>query len=164
MGAFETYYTPEAHHWFGRVSELQNYSPALRRPGETLICVEIPEGRFGRAKRFDVAPEIDEVIRQLHEAKIVPRGVRPIDVAQRFVDDVYPLYRRGWIDAWSLAMEEVGTLGKVLPFGRQGLFLHCNVDQCIAIADDVVSHLAAGRGFDAWRSHARELLGSRVRD
>src|SRR5262249_15637767 len=138
LAPFETYYTPEAHLWFGRVSELQNYSPSLRRPGETTICVEIPEGRWGRDRRFDRAPMIDEIVDQLRACEIVPRNVEPIAVAQRFVDDVYPLYRRGWIASWNAALEEVASLRRVLPFGRQGLFLHCNIDQCIALADDVV--------------------------
>jgi len=164
LGPFETYYTPETHLWFGRVSELQNYSSTLRRAGETTICVEIPEGKWGREHRFDRGQELDEILRQLRASGIVPRGVAPIAVEQRFVEDVYPMYRRGWVASWSTALERVARLRNVLPFGRQGLFLHCNVDQCIAMADDVVSHVAARREFSDWHAHARRLLGLRVRD
>ena len=88
----------------------------------------------------------------------------PLEVQQRFIEDVYPLYRRGWTTTWESAIDEVARLGNVLPFGRQGLFLHCNIDQCIAMADDVVAHVAGRRSFDSWRAHARGLLGLRVRD
>ena len=160
----ETFYTPEARYWFGRVSELQNYSPALRAPGETILCVEIPEGRLGRDLRFDREPRLGELLTQLRDAAILPRGVAPTAVEQRFVADVYPLYRRGWTRTWEAALADVSHLREVLPFGRQGLFLHCNIDQCIAMAHDVVQHASAGGDSAAWRARARRLIGVRVRD
>ena len=162
---FETYYTPEARFWFGRVSELANYAPALSRPGETILCVEIPEGRWGEGRRFDRAPELRELLGQLRRAEILPPNVEPLEVSQRFVRDVYPLYVRGWAREWGAALDDVARLGGVLPFGRQGLYLHCNIDQCMAMALDVVDHVDAARSFEAWRAHARGvLLGVRVRD
>src|SRR5262249_32306296 len=48
----ETFYCPDAHCWFGRVSELSNFSPTLKRPGETVLCVEVPEGKWGKSVDF----------------------------------------------------------------------------------------------------------------
>lgn len=163
VGDFETYYAPEPCWWFGRVSELRNYSPSLGRRGETILCVEIPEGRWGRDARFDRAPELDELLAQLRRAEILPRGVNPIEISSRFVPDVYPIYDREWIARWERAMTDV-CRDDVLPFGRQGLFLHCNVDACIAMADDVVDHVARGGGGRRWHERARGFLGLRVRD
>jgi glycine/D-amino acid oxidase-like deaminating enzyme len=163
LSRHETYYTPEARWWFGRVSELQNYSPALRRDGETILCVEIPEGRHGDARRFDEEPLRTELLQQLRDARILPPGIAPIAVEQRFVADVYPLYRRGWTETWEAAVAEASQR-EVLPFGRQGLFLHCNIDHCIAMAHDVVEHLHAGGDATTWRGRARAMIGVRVRD
>jgi hypothetical protein len=163
-GEAETYYAPDARFWFGRVSEPQNYSPALARPGETILTVEIPEGRWGRGVDFASGDRLDRLIGQLADAGVVPRGVRPIEARQRFVPGVYPLYRRGWRRAWREAMGRVAAIGDVIPFGRQALFLHCNLDHCAAIAADAVAHVTAGGGAEAWIRRAETYLDLRVRD
>lgn len=160
----ETYYSPDPRYWFGRVSELQNYSPALRNDGETILCVEIPEGRWGTGADFAHGERLAALRAQLEHAGIVPRGVAPIEVRQRFVPRVYPLYRRGWLAEWRRAMRAVAALGDVIPFGRQALFLHCNLDHCAAIAAEAVDHLASGAGADAWIDRAAAWLDVPVRD
>jgi hypothetical protein len=87
----ETHYCPGSRCYFGRVSELSNYAPSLARPGETVICAEIPEGRWGRGADFASGVNFAELYDQLESAGIVPRGIVPIEVRQRFVPDVYPL-------------------------------------------------------------------------
>ena len=164
LSPFETWYTPERRFWFGRVSELANYSSALRRAGETILCVEIPEGRWGRDVRFDRGERLDAVLAQLREARILPRTIQPVEAAQRFLHDVYPLYDRNWIDRWERAMSAACAKREILPFGRQGLFLHCNIDACIAMAAEVVEHAATGRDGRSWHARARGRLGVRVRD
>jgi UDP-galactopyranose mutase len=163
LGPSETYYCPDSRCWFGRVSELANYSPALRRPGETVLCVEIPEGAWGRGLDFASGARLQALLDQLARAGILPRGLLPLEVRQRFVPNVYPLYRRGFRDAWRRAMRQATSLG-VLPFGRQALFLHCNLDHCAAIAADAVAHVEAGRSAAAWIEHAERYLELCVRD
>jgi protoporphyrinogen oxidase len=160
----ETYYCPDKRAWFGRVSELSNYSPSLKRAGETVLCVEIPEGRWGKGADFASGARFQELHAQLQRCGIAPRGVSPIEVRQRFVPDVYPVYRRGWMAEWEAAMRRVVALGRVFPFGRQGLFLHCNIDHAIDIAEELVDHVAAGGDPHGWVSHARGFLELRVRD
>jgi hypothetical protein len=160
----ETYYAPDRGYWFGRVSEIQNYSPSLRAPGETILTVEIPEGRWGRDVDFASGGRLDELVDQLVEARIAPRGARPIEARQRFVPGVYPLYRRGWRVAWREAMSRVESLGNVLPFGRQALFLHVNLDHCADIALDVVEHVTSGGDAATWIARAERYLHLRVRD
>ncbi|APR88215.1 hypothetical protein A7982_13564 [Minicystis rosea] len=163
-GEAETHYSPDPSLWFGRVSEPQNYSPALRRAGETILTVEIPEGRWGTGRDFASGAHLDELLDQLQRTGIAPRGVRPIEVRQRFVPGVYPLYRRSWRTDWRVAMDQVIALGEVYPFGRQALFLHVNLDHCADIAEDVVRHLCAGDGVASWVRDAQAYLDLRVRD
>ncbi|WP_437595291.1 protoporphyrinogen/coproporphyrinogen oxidase [Sorangium sp. So ce590] len=163
LGAPETYYCPDPRFWFGRASELQNYAPDLRRPGETVLCVEIPEGAWGRGRDFASGRPLEALLDQLVRAGIAPRGVAPIEVRQRFVPGVYPLYRRGWLESWRAAMRRAAALG-ALPFGRQALFLHCNLDHCVAIAADAVAHVEAGRSPEAWVLNAERYLDVQVRD
>ena len=164
LGSAETYYAPERGYWFGRVSELQNYSPALRARGETILCVEIPEGAWGRDVDFGSGDRLAALRDQLARAGIVPRAVTPLETRQRFVPGVYPLYRRGWLTEWRATMRRVAQLGNVIPFGRQALFLHCNLDHCATIAADAVAHLEAKRSPEAWIERAADYLEIRVRD
>lgn len=160
----ETYYCPDPRYWFGRVSELQNYAPELRSPGETVLCVEIPEGAWGRGIDFTSTPRLTELLDQLTLAGILPRRTKPLEVRQVFVPNVYPLYRRGWLPAWRRAMRHVAALGNVLPFGRQALFLHCNIDHCADIAADAVTHAESGGRVEDWLAQAERYLSLRVRD
>jgi hypothetical protein len=164
LAAQETYYSPDARHCFGRVSELQNYSPALRRPGETILCVEIPEGRWGSNEDFTRGKQGEALLAQLAGAGIVPAGLAPLERRQRFLPGVYPLYRRGWLTEWREAMRRVVALGNVVPFGRQALFLHVNLDHCADIAADAVAHVEAGASVEAWVQQAERYLEIRVRD
>jgi hypothetical protein len=164
LGPHETYYAPEARWWFGRVSELGRYSPSLVPPGESILCVEVPEGRWGRGRAFDRGPMLDALVEQLRESGIVPSGLAPLAAAQRFIADVYPLYTRGWTARWEEALDRVEALGNVVAAGRQGLYLHCNVDHCIEMARDAVDHIEAEKSADSYRVVARARLGLRVRD
>jgi hypothetical protein len=172
VGVGETYYSPDPRYWFGRVSELQNYSPELRRPGETVLCVEIPEGSWGRSVDFASGPKLSELLAQLARARIAPPSLPLLEVRQRFLPNVYPLYRRGFRAAWGRAMARVAELGNVVPFGRQALFLHCNIDHCADIAESAVAYAeAAEQGatpgdidLTGWFEQAAGFLELTVRD
>lgn len=162
LGEAETWYTPEARYWFGRVGVIGNYSEAQRIPGETALCLEIPEGRWGPNEDF--TQQLEPLLEQLTHARILPPGLRPLEVLQRYVPDVYPLYTLGWQQTWRAAMTEVADLERVLPIGRQGLFLHCNVDHAVAISRAAMTHLAAGGSGRDWPAQAQKFLGVQVRD
>ena len=158
----ETWYTPETRYAFGRVSEVGNYSEAMANHGESALCLEIPEGRHGPG--VDFLARLDELVEQLHQARILPPGVKPIDAMQSYVPDVYPLYRRGWRDGWQAALTAVAQAGRVLPIGRQGLYLHCNIDHAMAIARAAVGHVVAGGDGQGWLEQALAWQGVQVRD
>jgi hypothetical protein len=160
----ETYYTPSRAHWFGRVSNVGHYAPARKPSGETVLCVEIPEGTWGLGVDFSTGPNLRRLLDQLVHARILPRGADPIEVHQRFVSSVYPLYRRGWLTEWRRAMREIVALETVLPFGRQALFLHCNIDHCVTIAAEAAEHACTGGDVASWIRRAEALLELRVRD
>ena len=53
---------------------------------------------------------------------------------------------------------------RLLPIGRQGLFLHCNIDHCIRIASAAAEHLAAGGTTRAWVEGIDRWTALQVRD
>lgn len=162
LDATDTWYTPESRFWFGRVSQPARFSAALTDTRHDVLCVEIPEGRWGPSRDF--LADLATVSAQLRDAKITPRGARVLDARQTFVPCVYPLYRRGWVRDWRAALERVRAMKTVFPAGRQGLFLHCNLDHALHVAAEAVDHVLAGGDSSAWIDRAPSWLGLRVRD
>ena len=158
----DTYYVPAAGYWFGRVSAPERFSPALRVAGRRILVVEIPEGRWGADHDFCGAAA--ELMAQLGRAGILAGGERLLEIEQCFVPRVYPMYRRGWLTPWRSAMARVAQLGNVYPIGRQGLYLHCNIDHCVEIAGAAAAHALAGGSAASWLGAAERYLELRVRD
>lgn len=159
-GAEETFTSPDSRHWFARVTELER--DAQESAEERILCVEIPEGAWGRGVEFSRGELFDALLAQLVWTGILPPGVRPLASHQRFLPSVYPLYRRGWLTEWRATMRRVATLGNVVPIGQQGLFLHGSLDQRAAVAEAAVDHLEAGGSVAAWIEKAEALLELRV--
>lgn len=163
LGHVDTWYAPEAQWWFGRVTNLRQFDPQAGAADETVLCCEIPEGAWG--PHHDFAPQIPALIAQLHAAGILSPGVQPVAVSQRFVPAVYPLYRRGWVKEWRQALRDLAQRDpRILPVGRQGLYLHCNVDHALMTARLAVAHLDAGGNGESWRVQAESFVGLQVRD
>ena len=74
------------------------------------------------------------------------------------------MYRRGWLSRWRAALESVVAMGNLFPIGRQGLFLHCNMDHCVHISDEAVRHVTAGGDARGWAEKCQNFLDLRVRD
>jgi protoporphyrinogen oxidase len=162
LGPIDTYYAPEASVWFGRVSVPGNFASSQKRPGESVLCVEIPEGRWG--SQHDFLAQLGELVDQLRRARILPQAAQPIAAEQLFLPKVYPIYRRGFAQPWRQALAQLANHQPLFPIGRQGLFLHCNIDHCVQIASDVAAHIAAGGSSQAWAASAERYLQLRVRD
>jgi UDP-galactopyranose mutase len=162
LGEVDTFYIPEKRFWFGRVSIPQNFSEIYKKSGETILCVEIPQAQFGTDEDF--TQKLDVILTQLREAKIVSLRVHPTQIKQIFLPSVYPLYLRGWLDEWRSTMRQICEMGNVFPFGRQGLFLHCNIDHCVQQSLALAEHLAQNKTPSEWISAASQYLDVRVRD
>jgi UDP-galactopyranose mutase len=162
FGEVDTFYCPEAKFWFGRVSQPAQFSEDLADGEHDIVCVEIPEGRWGA--EHDFIADLDTIQEQLSIAGIIPVNAHIRDSLQTFIPRVYPMYRRGWIHRWRAALDTLTARSEVFPIGRQGLFLHCNIDQCVHIADEAVRHIGAGGDARAWIDRCEDFLELRVRD
>ncbi|MSP92502.1 MAG: UDP-galactopyranose mutase [Myxococcales bacterium] len=161
-GETETFYVPERRFWFGRVGVVGNYSPQQGRAGETALCLEIPEGRWGRG--VDFGAHLPALMDQLVEAGVLARPATILEHTQHFESAVYPLQRRGWHATWRAALTTVTADGRTWPVGRQGLWLHCNLDHAMATARRAVEAVSAGRDARHWPADAVGLVGATVRD
>ena len=160
-GLIDTWYAPETHYWFGRVSEVANFLGHGSSRGRVL-CVEIPQGR--RTGLRDFTASLPELRLQLAQAKILSLHEQVSEVVQHFLPAVYPLFRRGWLPRWRQALRQACASQRLWPAGRQGLWLHCNLDHAMATAEDAARHIASGALSTEWPQLAEGWGEVRVRD
>ena len=157
----DTWYAPEKRFWFGRVSQPEKFSPVLKFANHDILCVEIPEGRWGAEHNFLEA--VTELTEQLHQAGIIQAPVSASFKEQTWLPRVYPMYQKGWFKEWQKTMDQL-CKKQLIPVGRQGLFLHCNMDHCVHISWEAVQHHLNGKSPAEWGQRCSEFLDLRVRD
>lgn len=144
----ETFYFPEPDVIFGRVSEPAKYSPFLTQPaGKSALVVEIP-CTFGD-EIWNMGDEAlaGLCISDLRELKILsakPGG--PSEYFSHKIKNLYPVYALGWKGNLEKALHRFSLIKNLYLVGRPALFLHCNVDHCMAMALKLARFLAAGEG------------------
>ena len=158
----DTWYVPGEESWFGRVSRPAAFTGERIDRTSTVLAVEIPEGRWGEGQDFLAL--LPAVQRQLCAAGILRRDATVLAARQTFVRGVYPEYRRGWVESWRAAMAAVAARGNVFMAGRQGLFLHCNIDHAVATGLAAAEHLSEGFAVERWTAAAGQWLDVKVRD
>lgn len=158
----DTWYVPETKYWFGRVSQPSRFSKSLESQECEILCVEIPEGTWGQSKDF--ISVIDTITEQLLDVGILTEYSEPLEVKQTWIPKVYPMYTRGWVNLWKDALKKTAELGSIYPIGRQGLFLHCNMDHCVHIASEAIQHVLQNGTPKEWSEKCLEFVDVRVRD
>ncbi len=132
-------YTPFDAHYFpgldvpvSRLSEPKGYRDNPEDPSTvTVLCAEVPCTPGHEIWRADDGVLGDAVADALVRSGLP--AVDPVAVEVRRLPRVYPLYRPGF--AWDLSALElaVGQHPRVVPFGRQGLFVPDNTHHVLAM-------------------------------
>jgi protoporphyrinogen oxidase len=143
------------------LSEPKNYS-LTERPGRTVICAELPCG-VGDAE-WSMSPEElrDLVLTDLNAAGLSP--VPPVIATHvERLPQAYPLYARGYRDAFNRIDAWLGDIDGLVSLGRQGLFVHDNTHHTMAMAYTLVDCIRDDGSLDrdAW-ARARLLFETNV--
>lgn len=147
---FDAHYFPETAIRISRLSEPKNYS-LTARPGRTVLCAELPCTLGDDAWTMG-----DDGLRQLVVRDLETAGLGPVppvlQVQARRLPHAYPLYTRGYREAFDAVDRWVGGVDGLVTFGRQGLFAHDNTHHTMAMAYALVGSLRADGSFDraAW--------------
>lgn len=138
---FDAHYFPEAAIRITRLSEPKNYS-LTDAPGRTVLCAELPCTAGSPEWSMSDADLGRLVVADLERAGLgpVPRvsGVR----VER-LPHAYPLYTRGYREAFDALDQWIGGIDGLVTFGRQGLFAHDNTHHTMAMAYALVASLEA---------------------
>ena len=161
---FDAHYFPETEIRITRLSEPKNYS-LTKRLGRTVLCAELP-CTFGGPEWSMTDEELGKLVcRDLERAGLGPvPEVRAVEV--RRLPHAYPLYTKGYRQAFDALDRWVETFGGLVTFGRQGLFAHDNTHHTMAMAYDLVASLGDDASFDreAWARARKSFEDNVVED
>jgi protoporphyrinogen oxidase len=163
----ETFYFPEPHILFGRVSELHKYSPALNSdPERTMLTIEIP-----CSLNDELWNMTDERLAELCTLELQKLGIlrQPTtgkaEFFSRKVRNVYPIYDLGWKERFDKIYERLNGLENLYMIGRTALFLHCNIDHCMLMALKLAQYLSNGyENKKEWDAIRQDFFNYRVRE
>lgn len=167
VGESETYYFPDSTVPFGRVSELNKYSPMLNRSvGRTALTIEIPcsyGDEIWSAPDHELAEKCIGELRRLRVLR--QQACTDLQVYSQCLKTVYPVYELGWKDRFDAVFDRLDAIENLYMIGRTALFLHCNIDQCMLMAIRLAEHLASKpQEKSAWRQIQTEFFQYRVRE
>lgn len=161
---FDAHYFPESSIRITRLSEPKNYS-LTSAPGRTVLCAELP-----CALGDDVWTMSDRdlgalVVRDLEEAGLGPVP-RVSAVRTERLPHAYPLYTKGYREAFDTLDQWLGSIDGLVTFGRQGLFAHDNTHHTMAMAYALVNALKADGSLDTarWRLERKGFESNVVED
>lgn len=162
---FDAHYFPEAEVRLTRLSEPKNYSAAAEPVESTVLCGELPCAVGDEVWR---AP--DEELADLVRASLsrcgLPIQSKVLQVTTKRLAFAYPIYHRGYEEAFTKLDEWVSSLDGALTFGRQGLFAHDNTHHALAMAYAAVECLGHSGAFDSnrWLDYREQFAKHVVED
>ena len=159
---FDAHYFPEADVAITRLSEPKNYSAATEPRNRTVLCAEIPCSPADAVWEMDDAALGRYVASALAQAGL-PVGGRIAEVVTRRLPHAYPIYERGYEEAFEQMDTWFEQLDGVLTFGRQGLFAHDNTHHALFMAYAASECLGPDGRFDhdRWMGY-REVFETHV--
>jgi protoporphyrinogen oxidase len=163
----ETYYFPERDVIFGRVSEPAMYSPFVNQlDGKKALAVELPctQGdEIWNMSDDELAKRCIADLRTLRILSGLTHG--PSDYFSNRIKNLYPVYEMGWRKNLEKAMARFNAVHNLYLIGRPALFLHCNVDHCMAMALKLSRFLATQNAPRAdWERCQREFYNFSLHD
>jgi protoporphyrinogen oxidase len=146
---FDAHYFPETAIRITRLSEPKNYS-LTTSPGHTVLCAELPCSQSDPEWSMSDEALGALVCRDLEHAGLGP--LPPVlQVQTRRLPSAYPLYTKGYREAFESLDHWIDGMNGLVTFGRQGLFAHDNTHHTMAMAYALVDSLRSDGTLDRQR-------------
>jgi protoporphyrinogen oxidase len=142
QGSHETYYCPDTDIVFGRVSDLNRYSPSLNADSDRFVlAAEIPCSPGDPICAMSDAELSARCLADLKRLGAVAPATEIVDSFSRTLRCVYPVYDRHWKPAFERVFDRLDRTENLYMIGRTALFMHCNIDHCMLMALELAKHL-----------------------
>jgi len=162
----DTYYFPDPSMLVGRVSELNKFTPFLNEDSKrTLLALEIPCTYNDEIWNMDDDKLAEKCLQEIVAAGIVAKpAVEPVYFSKK-LKNIYPLYEVGWKENFRKIYNQLKAIDNLYMIGRQALFLHCNIDHCMLMADKLAHFLSmTKRDRKEWEDAVASFYYFQVRD
>lgn len=165
--AHETYYFPESDVIFGRVSEPAKYSPGLHQTTEkSALVIEIPctyDDEIWNMEDKVIAGRCISDLRKLNILSLESQGAT--EHFSHKIKNLYPVYEFGWKENLDKALRRFNLIKNLYFVGRPALFLHCNVDHCMAMALKLARFLSVENGLrEEWERTLSDVFSLSLHD
>lgn len=149
---FDAHYFPEPRIPLSRVSEPKNYNNSQEPCGLTVLCGELPCSQDDSVWSQSDAELGGLMCDALAQAGIpVTSPIRQVQAVR--LRQAYPIYRRGYEEAFERLDRRFDQIEGLLTFGRQGLFAHDNTHHALYMAYCAAKCLGADGRLDRARWH-----------
>lgn len=159
-------YFPEKRFIFNRAYEAKNFDPSMAPPDRTILCLEITH-RQGEAP----AGGDDEALIATVGEQIATTGLlKPQEIERGVVLRIpyaYPLYTLDYHERLERVLAGLAEVGNLITLGRQGLFIHNNMDHSIEAglaAGELLGSIEPGEAAARWRNELERLKDIRIVD
>ena len=161
---FDAHYFPGSDIPITRLSEPKNYGLAVHDE-MTVLCAELPCGIDEPVWSMS-DEQLGDLVKDALATAGVPVKVPVVRVLTRKLAQAYPIYTRGYRDAFDRLDTWAASIEGLLTFGRQGLFAHDNTHHALAMAYAAARCLSDDGVLDRerWAERRREFESHVVED
>lgn len=162
---YDAHYFPELSTPISRLSEPKNYAACSDPAGQTVLCAELPCDPDEAYWQMSDDALGAKLVGWLEEVGLPTRGPVLKTVTRR-LPNAYPVYARGYAEAFRTIDHWLSELEGLVSFGRQGLFAHDNTHHAFAMAYGIEECLREDGRFDhaLWADKRREFESHVVED
>jgi hypothetical protein len=162
----ETYYCPDSDIVFGRVSDLNKYSPTLNASENSFVlAAEIPCTPGDSICNAEEDELSARCLQDLKRLNAVPSTTQLLKGFSRVLRYVYPVYDLHWRDGFDRAYSLLDRAENLYMVGRTALFMHCNIDHCMLMALELAKHLERSPEDKAsWNAQLARFTAYRIRE
>ena len=159
-------YFPGKETLFNRGYEPKNFSESMGAPGETLILFEVTCYEGDRIWQMTDEELVRRTLKDCQRIGLVS----PMEVQETLVfriPQTYPLYDLGYRERMQSVWNYLSDFPGLLSTGRQGLFLHNNMDHSIFMGFEAARWLQKNspeQKTDSWYRRVSEFQAFRIVD
>ncbi|MDD5596031.1 MAG: FAD-dependent oxidoreductase [Candidatus Omnitrophica bacterium] len=163
----DTYYFSDPDLLVGRVSEINKFSPFLNVDNKNhFLTIEVPCSYNDEVWNMQDHLFAQKVIEELMRVGILKENLtnQPVFFSKK-LKNLYPVYEIGWKEKFNKIYNRFNLVDNLYLIGRRALFLHCNIDHCMIMADKLAGFLSQEkRDKQQWQEIVNSFYSFQVRD
>lgn len=140
---FDWIYVPDKDVCFQRMTEFKHIDPSMAPSGKTGVCFEISCFESDKIWGMEDNLIVNKVMEDLKKIGLDNDGIRYSYTVKR-TSHAYPIQFSGYKEFVSFILGALQKITNSVTVGRQGLYKHCNMNECMEMAISLADHIDNG--------------------